>query len=162
MAGVTPEGEEVLLRWFLPGEFVGLASVLGNLPLPAEVVATGTVEAIGLDATALKRHLATDPEGAMEFARIVSTFASELAELFVSFAASRLDRRILGVLQRFAAHEPNATRDREIRLEVSQQDLAHAVGASRQRVSVELRKLEEAGWIKLGYRHLVLLRMQAR
>lgn len=158
LAGITPEGEEVLLRWFMPGEFVGLASVLGRLPFSAEAVATGQVQAVQVDADALYRHLSTDPQGALQFARIVSAFASELVEVFVTFTAGRLERRILGVLHRLAAHEPPAAEHQGIRLDVSQQDLAHAVGASRQRVCIELRKLEEGGWIRLGYRHLVVLR----
>jgi CRP/FNR family cyclic AMP-dependent transcriptional regulator len=158
LAGIAPEGEEVLLRWFQPGEFVGLASFLGKLPFSAEAVASGEVEAVQIDGEALRRHLESDPQGALLFACIVSAFASELVELFVTFTAGRLERRILGVLQRLAAHELPSANGKEIRLPVSQRDIAHAVGASRQRVSVELRKLEEGGWIRLGYNHLLVLR----
>ena len=93
----------------------------------------------------------------MQFAAIVSAFASELAELFVTFTAGSLDRRIVGVLHRLAAHEPTGGPE-ETRLEVSQQDIAHAVGASRQRVSIELRKLEKDGWIRIGYKYLIVRR----
>lgn len=161
LSGITAEGEEVLLRWFLPQEFVGMASCLGEIPFPAEAIASGEVEAVQFDAQALRRHLATDAHGALALASIVSAFAAELVALFVSFTASRLDQRILGALERLAMHEPAQARGAGVKLMVSQQDIAHAVGASRQRVSVELRKLEKQGKITLGYRHIVVLRRLA-
>ena len=42
-------------------------------------------------------------------------------------------------------------------LRISQGDLAAAVGASRQRVNTELRKLQAEGKIRLGYRWLEIL-----
>ncbi|VTU20530.1 cAMP regulatory protein [Variovorax sp. SRS16] len=158
LAGITQDGEEVLLRWFLPCEFVGLASLLGQLPFSVEATAFGDVEAVQIDALALRHHLETDPQGALFFAGIVSAFASEFVELFIHFATGRLETRILLVLRRLAAHESPTLESDGVRLQVSQQEIAHAVGASRQRVSVELGKLEAEGFIRLGYRHLVVLK----
>jgi CRP-like cAMP-binding protein len=42
-------------------------------------------------------------------------------------------------------------------LPVSQEELAHLVGLSRQRVNQALRRLEEAGLVRLRYRGLTIL-----
>jgi DNA-binding GntR family transcriptional regulator len=42
-------------------------------------------------------------------------------------------------------------------LSVSQRDIAGAVGASRQRVNAELRALEQAGHIQLGYNRILVI-----
>ncbi|MES2184576.1 MAG: Crp/Fnr family transcriptional regulator [Pseudomonadota bacterium] len=158
MVASTFEGDEVLLRWFVPGEFVGVASVLGQVPFPTDAVASGTVEAVQIDASELCRHLMTDAEGALVFARKVSHLAAELVGLLVAFTSGRLEKRIVSLLARLVAHQPLAQAGEEVRLTLSQQDVAFAVGGSRQRVSLELRKLEETGFIKLGYRHIMVLR----
>jgi CRP-like cAMP-binding protein len=45
-----------------------------------------------------------------------------------------------------------------LQLHVSQGDLAQAAMASRQRVNQQLRRFQEKGLIRLGYRNIVLLR----
>ncbi|NDZ17002.1 hypothetical protein C7T35_27465 [Variovorax sp. WS11] len=158
MVASTPEGDEVFLRWFGPGEFAGVASVLGRIPFPSDAIASGTVEAVQLDASEFRRHLATDPEGALAFAARVSHFAAELVALLAAFTSGSLEKRIVSLLRRLVAHQPAPLQGEGVRLTLSQQDIAYAIGASRQRVSMELQKLEKSGYIRLGYRHLVVLR----
>ena len=158
MVASTPEGDEVFLRWFVPGEFAGVASVLGQIPFSSDAIASGAVEAVQLDAGEFRRHLATDAEGALVFAARVSKFASDLVANLAAVTSGRLDHRIVSLLVRLMAHQPTTPPGEEIRLDLSQQDIADAVGGSRQRVSMELQKLEKDGYVRLGYRHLVVLR----
>jgi CRP-like cAMP-binding protein len=160
LVATSDRGDEVLFRWFVPGEFVGLVSILGDQPLGTAAVADGDAEAALFERRALLAHLRDDAAGALYFAALVSRSASEIVELVVAQTTGSLRTRILIVLQRMARHESDDT-DAEVRLSLSHQDLAHAVGASRQRVSVELQELERSGHIRLGYRHLVLLRTGA-
>jgi DNA-binding GntR family transcriptional regulator len=46
-----------------------------------------------------------------------------------------------------------------VRLRLTQEDLARAVGASRQRVNEALKRLQSQGRIELGYRRIVVLSM---
>lgn len=157
-AATSQEGHEVLFRWFVPGEFVGLASILGHVPLPAEAIAAGQCEAIHFDADQLLEHLRGDAGGSLFLAGMISRFASEIANLVVTLTAGTLEERIWSVLARLASHEATKGTTEGTKLMVSHQDLAFAVGASRQRVNIELHKLELSGRIRLGYRHLVILR----
>jgi CRP-like cAMP-binding protein len=68
-----------------------------------------------------------------------------------------LEKRVWATLERIAkfnsVHVPGG-----VQLRVSQADLAQAVMASRQRVNQQLRRFQDKGLIRLGYRNIVLLR----
>jgi CRP-like cAMP-binding protein len=92
------------------------------------------------------------------FAGLISRLTAEIANLFVAHTAGTLQDRIHAVLVRLALHQGGDPSRHDVRLNASHQDIAAAVGASRQRVSMELQKLASSGRIQLGYRHVVLLR----
>jgi len=48
----------------------------------------------------------------------------------------------------------------EVELRLSQSGLAQMLGASRSKVNAELRRLEQEGLLRLGYRRLYLLDVQ--
>ena len=155
LTAVTPLGHEVLFRWITPGEFIGLTSVLGNVPLPTSAVADGEVQVYVLERQQLLGYLHADAEAAMYFGGVASRHGARLADLLVRLHAGSLQDRIVGVLSRIAGYEA-ARGGQEVRLRMTQLDIANAVGASRQRVSVELRKLEGKGVLRLGYRHVLM------
>jgi CRP-like cAMP-binding protein len=160
LSAASPLGHAVLFRWVQPGEFIGLVSVLGHVPVPTDAVADGPVQALVFTRQDLIAHLRSDAEGALHFAALASRHAAHLAELLVQVHAGTLQERIVGVLSRMAGMQaPRESRPevaREVRLRLSHRDIAQAVGASRQRVSVELRKLQAKGVLRLGYRQVLL------
>jgi CRP-like cAMP-binding protein len=156
LTAVTAAGDEVLFRWLAPGEMIGLTSVLGQVPLPTSAVADGEVQAFVLERQQLLRYLNSDAQAAMYFAGVASRHGAHLADLLVRLHGGSLCDRIVGVLSRIAGHE--AVRNGgAVKLRMTHLDIANAVGASRQRVSVELRKLEQTGVLRLGYRHVVFV-----
>ena len=66
-------------------------------------------------------------------------------------AEETLSARVWATLQRIAAENGKPVGSSVV-LHISQGDLAHAVGASRQKVNAELRELQSKGKIRLGYR----------
>lgn len=86
----------------------------------------------------------------------------EAALSFTADAASaklpqRLVRRLLA---QALAVDPDST-TREVELRVSQTDLARMLGASRSKVNEELRRLENAGFIRIGYGRIHLLQSKS-
>jgi len=82
----------------------------------------------------------------------------EAALSFTADAASaklpqRLVRRLLA---QALAVGPDLT-SQEVELRISQTDLARMLGASRSKVNEELRRLEDAGFIRTGYGRVCLL-----
>ncbi|MFT3821273.1 MAG: Crp/Fnr family transcriptional regulator [Rubrivivax sp.] len=162
LSAASPLGHAMLFRWVQPGEFIGLVSVLGHVPAPTDAVADGPVQALVFTRQDLLAHLRTDADGALHFAALASRHAAHLAELLVQVHAGTLQERIVGVLSRMAGLQPAREPAREVRLRLSHRDIAQAVGASRQRVSVELSKLQAKGVLRLGYRQVLLTAPAAR
>lgn len=156
LAATSIDGQEVLFRWIARGEFVGLAALMADEPFAVDAVAAEDGEALHFEAARFAALLRSDAEAALVVARIIARHAHALTDLVLALAAHSLTSRVLVVVRRLAAQSGHRVGDGVV-LEVSQKDVAMAVGASRQRVSLELRRLEQAGVLRLGYKHIVVV-----
>lgn len=154
---VPSAGHEVFVRWQLPGETVGLASAVSGLPLPVDVVAAEHCETLQVEREVMLAILRADAEAALAAATLLAGHAYDLIHLLTVRTEQSLTTRVLGVLRHLALL--NGRRiggGSSWRLSLSQRDVASAVGASRARVNAELRALERAGAIELGYRQFTV------
>lgn len=145
--GYTASGAEQFTRWMEPGEISGFSSVLGDAPVPVDLVAAGEAEVLILPSQPLLEVLSNDAQASLSVARALSLRVNELFEMVFIRAEETLSARVWATLQRIAAPVRGS-----VVLHISQGDLAHAVGASRQKVNAELRELQSKGKIRLGYR----------
>lgn len=157
IAAMSEEGHEVFFRWQMAGETVGLASAVSDLPLPVDAIAFDDCETLHVEKEAVLELMRSNASVACAAARHVATHAYDLIHHLTARTEQTLTARVLGVIRHLALLNgvPFGTADRT--LAISQQEIASAVGASRQRVNVELRTLEQAGLIRLGYRHVVVI-----
>lgn len=149
--GYTASGAEQFTRWVEPGEISGFSSVLGDAPVPVDLVAAGEVELLILPSQPLLEVLENDALAALAVARALSLRVNELLDMVFIRAEEKLSARVWATLQRIAIENGKTVRGNVV-LHISQGDLALAVGASRQKVNVELRELQAKGKIRLGYR----------
>lgn len=147
-------GHEVFFRWQQPGEIVGLASAVSGRPLPVDIVAFDDCVTLQVERDALLELLRSDVRVAMAAAQLLAGYAYDLIELVNVRTEATLTHRVLGVLRHLAVLNGQPEGPGTWSLAISQQDIAAAVGASRQRVNAELRALEREGLIELGYRRL--------
>lgn len=152
----TAGGTEQLTRWLEPGEVSGFSSVLGDAPVPVDLVAVGDVEVLIVPREPLLDFLAGDAAASLAVARALSLRINELFDIIFIRAEDALGSRVLSTLTRIAADNGVPRANRTV-LRISQGDLALAVGASRQRVNAELRKLQSEGKVRLGYRWMEIL-----
>ena len=157
MAATLDDGRDVFFRWHVPGEAAGLISAVSDLPLPVDAVAFDDCETLHVEREVLLEMMAADGNVGLAVARLVAKHAYDTVNLVRMRTESTLNARVLGVLRHLALvngspHGPSAWS-----LSVSQRDIAGAVGASRQRVNAELRALEEAGYIQLGYNRVIVI-----
>lgn len=150
-------GEELFIRWSPPGEFIGVVSVMTQRPFPVDAVAHDHCEALRFAWEELRALIETDARAALVLARILGQHAADMTNLLVARTAHTLGDRVLAVLDHLAALNAVPQRDGGCVLALSQLDIAHAVGASRQKVNAALRSLEKAGYIRLGYRSVAML-----
>ncbi|MGV1045865.1 Crp/Fnr family transcriptional regulator [Limnohabitans sp.] len=157
----TPEGEEQLLRWMLPGEISGLSSVFAETTYPADLVAVGTTQVLHIERPRLIDLINRDPAVAVDLLRILGLRINQLFDTLADQGMHSLEQRVWATLERIAKFNSVAVPD-GVMLRVSQSDLAQAAMASRQRVNQQLRQFQDQGLIRLGYRNIVLLRTPSR
>jgi CRP-like cAMP-binding protein len=153
----TVEGEEQLLRWMLPGEISGLSSVFAETTYPADLVAAVPSQVLQIERAKLMDLIGQDGTVAMDLLRILGLRINQLFDTLADQGMPTLEKRVWATLERIARF--NSVQVPEgVQLRVSQSDLAQATMASRQRVNQQLRLFQDRGWIRLGYRNIVLLR----
>lgn len=149
-------GAEVLRRGVHTGEITGLCSVFAGEPFPLWVTAHSDCTTTLYPSGDLMNLTAGNPQLAMEFARLLARKVHEMLDIEIETAHSPLDIRVYAALVRLGrtsgVDEPNG----EVRLTVSQHDIASMVGCSREHVNATLRRLKNDGLVRLGYRCILL------
>jgi CRP-like cAMP-binding protein len=154
---ITPEGEEQLLRWMLPGEIAGLSSVFAEATNPADMVSVGATEVLHIERSRLIDLIGRDSVVAVDLLRILGLRINQLFDMLADQGMHSLEQRVWAALERIAKFNSVKVAD-GVTLRVSQSDLAQIASASRQRVNQQLRHFQDQGLIRLGYRNIVLLR----
>ena len=154
---ITPEGDEQLPRWMLPGEIAGLSSVFAEATNPADMVSVGATEVLHIERSRLIDLIGRDSVVAVDLLRILGLRINQLFDMLADQGMHSLEQRVWAALERIAKFNSVKVAD-GVMLRVSQSDLAQIASASRQRVNQQLRHFQEQGLIRLGYRNIVLLR----
>lgn len=151
------DGRERLIRWIEPGEAVGVASVLAELPFQTDLIASGSCEVRSIPGDQFVDAMLRNAEVGLAVARFLAARLSEVFDHVVAQAEGRLQDRVQAALQHLAAENGERLADGRIRLRVTHQDIAEAVGASRQRVNESLHGLQRAGLVEMGYRQITMI-----
>lgn len=151
-----PSGSDTLLRFVIESEIIGMPTVLAGVPAPTSIVASGTGETLHIARRDFISVLTRYPEGAIGVAVLLSHRLAELFR-FVEMTSHRsLNERVIYALRRLARRNGEPGKAGTTRLKVTQGELATAAGASRQRVHLELKRLEALGLIDLGYGQVII------
>lgn len=145
MRSFGPEGDEQIFGWIEPGTFGALASVLADVGFPCDFVADGPCEVLHLPRERLLELLARDAPTALALARMLSVRLSLFMEMHMVQSFAPLADRVWATIRRLARWSTAKDGLRTGTLAITQADLAHAVGASRYRVGLELQRLEASG-----------------
>lgn len=150
-----PDGTEHLIRWIEPGEAIGVASVLAQLPFQADLIASGQGEVLAIPGDVFVDAIRLDAEVGLAVSRLLATRLSEVFDHVAAQAQGRLQDRLLSTLHHLAVENGEHLAGGLIRLRVTQQDISDAVGASRQRVNEALQCLQRTGHVQVGYRQIM-------
>jgi CRP-like cAMP-binding protein len=152
LSNVAPDGREVLVMLFAPGDWIGEVSLFDGLPRTHDAHAVGEAEVFVLPKARLLALLDAQPALYRHFAARLAR-ALRIALSYIDDAAFlplplRLAKRLLELSRIYGADTPQG---RRIDLHLPQEDLGRMLGASRQSVSKELKRWEARGWIGVEY-----------
>ena len=156
-----PSGADTLIRFLNEGELVGIATALAGTPAPTSIVSNNASQTLHIERNAFIQVLKDHPEGAIAVVVLLSHRLTELFR-FIEMTSNRsLTERVRYALSRLAVRNGKVNDSGETVLDVTQADMAKAAGASRQRVHLELQRLQALGVISLGYGSITVLKLDA-
>lgn len=146
-----PQGDERIVAWIEQGMLGALAPVLAGVTLPWDFAADGPCELLHFGRRQLAELLERDAPTALAVARTLSIRLTLFLKTHMVQSFAPLSDRVWAALRRLAIWDKRASAGvRSGRIEITQADLAHVVGASRYRVGLELQRLEAAGHVALA------------
>jgi CRP/FNR family cyclic AMP-dependent transcriptional regulator len=161
----TANGHATTIAVLEPPNWFGELSILDGLPRTHDGHACGPTVLLFHAKTDFKRLLARHPVIYARFARMLSlrlraTF-DLVEEAAIAPLAQRLARRLLELAQLEPSGMNAATIPRGREVPLTQEELGHLLGKSRQSIAKLLRQWEHEGWIQTNYGRVFIERPDA-
>lgn len=157
----SSDGRESLLAVLGPGEVFGELSLFDPGPRTATATAVTDVVVIGLGHDNLRPWLAGRPEVAesllQALAQRLRRTNEALADLVFADVPGRVAKQLLDLADKFG--QPTAA-GVLVHHDLTQEELAQLVGASRETVNKALADFAQRGWIEVDQREVTLLDME--
>jgi CRP/FNR family cyclic AMP-dependent transcriptional regulator len=156
ISSTAAEGQVLLYAFLGPGDLFGELGVLGNMSRSATVEALDDCSIWGVSGKAFVRLVSEEPSVAQilleALARQVVALNSNTEDLLFLDLKGRVAKRLLGL----AGHPPAEASDVDVPGDVSQKQLAHLVGGTRENVSRVLSEFQRRGIVKRDGHHYTL------
>jgi CRP-like cAMP-binding protein len=154
---VTPDGEQVLIRFVVPGEVCGVAVAMRRPDYPATASAVVDSLALVWESRHWERLCAKAPALALNTLHTVGQRLQEAHSRIREFSTEEVERRVAHALLRLAGQSGKKTEGGVlIDFPVTRQDLADMTGATLHTVSRIMAAWETAGLIEGGRQRVIL------
>jgi CRP/FNR family cyclic AMP-dependent transcriptional regulator len=154
----TPSGGRLVMALKDPGDLVGEFGALDGRPRSARAVTVGDTELRQIPVDEFQSRLELDGVLAVRLLRTLSeqlrTAVDRTTARNSADTISRLAGQLITLAERFGEV---ADSDVPVDLELTQDDLAGWIGATREATARSLRRLREAGCVSTGRRRVTLL-----
>ncbi|MEV8145321.1 Crp/Fnr family transcriptional regulator [Specibacter sp. NPDC078709] len=154
----SADGRESLVAILGPGELFGEMALFDPAPRSTTATAVSETRLAGLKNESLNALLRNRPEVSMQLlqalARRLRRTNDNLSDLVFSDVPGRVAKAILDLADRFGRP---ATDGILVAHELTQEELAQLVGASRETVNKALAEFVQRGWLRLEARAVVIL-----
>src|SRR5258705_11886201 len=146
----SPDGRENLLTIMGPSDMFGELSIFDPGPRTSSATTITEVRAVSMDRDALRAWIADRPETAEKMLRVLARRLRRtnhnLADLIFTDVPGRVAKQLLRLAQRFGTQDGDALR---VSHDLTQEEIAQLVGASRETVNKALADFAHRGWIRL-------------
>lgn len=158
LARHAPDGRENLLSVMGPSDMFGELSIFDPGPRTSSAVCVTEVTCASMDSQMLRTWIDSHPEISQQLLRVLArrlrrTNAS-LADLIFTDVPGRVAKTLLQLANRFGTHEGGALR---VNHDLTQEEIAQLVGASRETVNKALATFAHRGWIRLEGKSVLIV-----
>ncbi len=157
MTQLTPEGDQVIVHFFTPGQGVGIIAALGsfNYPLSAEAIDDCLV--MVWNRALMMQLMEKYPRLAINAATMLAIRFKDMQDRFRELATERVERRIARTLLRLAKQVGEKNKEGIlINMPLSRRDLAEMAGTTLYTVSRTLSQWEKKGLVKTGREQVII------
>lgn len=154
---LTPAGQQVVVRYVVPGEVFGVAQAIGRTTYPATASAVVDGIALAWPSAAWAGLVARFPALAVAALQTIGARLQEAHTRVVEMSTEEVERRVAHALLRLvrqAGRKVDA--GVEIDFPISRQDVAEMTGTTLHTVSRLLSAWEERGLVEGGRQRIVL------
>ena len=162
LSQVTPEGQQVVMRFIAPGEEFGIVAILGRLPYPVTAEAVEPAVALAWSGEAFNRLILRHPQIGLNGMAMLAERVREFQDRLREAGTQRVERRVANLLLRLARQAGRSVAEGVlIDLPLSRQDMAEMAGTTLFTVSRTLASWEERGIISSARKRVTLLQPHA-
>jgi CRP/FNR family transcriptional regulator, cyclic AMP receptor protein len=157
----SPDGRENLLAVFGPSDMFGELSIFDPGPRTSTVTTVTEVSAVSMDRAALREWITKRPEIAEQLLRVIARRLRRtnnmLADLIFTDVPGRVAKALLQLAHDFGTQEAGMLR---VTHDLTQEEIAQLVGASRETVNKALADFAHRGWLRLEGKSVLILEPQ--
>lgn len=150
------EGSQIVPIAFCAGELAFLSYLFNQLPSGVDLVAGVPTAIKWVPVAEIEEALLQDSVLLIMLVRFLGQRLREVQARERAWAARGVQPRLCAGLARMLADSPKR-QDGRIIVQLTHEQLASRCGISRPKASIELKALERAGWVILGYRSIEVL-----
>ncbi|HEX4251325.1 MAG TPA: Crp/Fnr family transcriptional regulator [Pseudonocardia sp.] len=154
----SPDGRENLLAVFGPSDMFGELSIFDPGPRTSSATTITEVRAYSMDRGALKEWIAKRPDIAEQLLRVIARRLrrtnNSLADLIFTDVPGRVAKALLQLARQFGSQESGLLR---VTHDLTQEEIAQLVGASRETVNKALADFAQRGWLRLEGKSVLIL-----
>jgi CRP/FNR family cyclic AMP-dependent transcriptional regulator len=150
LARHAPDGRENLLTIMGPSDMFGELSIFDPGPRTSAAVCVTEVTTATMDSQMLHDWISDHPEISEQLLRVLARRLrrtnNALADLIFTDVPGRVAKALLQLANRFGVQEGGSLR---VHHDLTQEEIAQLVGASRETVNKALAEFAHRGWIRL-------------
>ncbi|WP_417418109.1 Crp/Fnr family transcriptional regulator [Hoeflea sp.] len=155
---LTPDGEQVIVRYIATGELLGIAKAIGRETYPANAVAAADCVVLAWPSSAWETIVAAHPGFATNTYTMVGNRLVGTQDRVVELATERVEQRVANAIVSLARETGRKTEDGIlIDFPISRQDISEMTGTTLHTVSRLLSSWDTKGWIKSGRQKITLV-----
>ena len=156
---ITANGDQVILRYFGPGDGVGIIAVLSEIDYPAYGEALKDCIFLCWDRATARQLMVQIPLLALNGMEMMAGRFARLQRRYQEMATQRVEQRVAIALLRLVRQFGKRIDDGVlVDMQLSRKDLAEMTGTNLYNVSRILSKWEQDGVVRTGRKKVVLLK----
>lgn len=160
LSHTSDDGRENLIAILGPGEIIGELTLFDLGARSSTVTAIAPSKFLYLSHKDMMRYIDEHPTMAKSMLRELATRLrntnDQMADLVFSDVPGRVAKALLDLAERFGERTPEGI---YVAHDLTQEELAHLVGASRETVNKSLADFTARGWIRLEGRAVLLIQV---